>query len=96
VPLSRGGSVELDNIGFPCAKCNSRKGSMTPTEFMLLLKFLETGMPLARQDVLSRLEKANALAAGARNNAGIISELRKSGEWQKARAARNGKRKGGK
>jgi 5-methylcytosine-specific restriction endonuclease McrA len=92
-PLSRGGGAELGNLDYPCKPCNDQKGSMKPAEFLALLKFLETAIPLARQDVLSRLSKAIALAAAMRNNAGVVGELKKTGEWQKVSAARRAKKK---
>lgn len=64
-PLSRGGSAGLDNLEYPCKACNDRKGSMSPDEYLALLNFLET-VPLARIDVLKRLEQSVKLAAGAR------------------------------
>jgi len=87
VPLSRGGSIGLENLEFPCKADNNRKGSLTPTEFLALLGFLET-IPLGRQDVLKRLETSVQLAAGARGNAGIIADLRKAGVWSAAQKAR--------
>ena len=68
IPLSRGGSSDLFNLGFPCMQCNQAKGSLTPEEFMKLLDFLEREIPLGRQDVLGRLAKAVKLAASARRN----------------------------
>jgi hypothetical protein len=65
-PLSRGGSAGLDNLEYPCKACNDRKGSMTPDEFLALLEFLDTRIPLARIDVLKRLGQSVKLAAGAR------------------------------
>lgn len=67
-PLSRGGSAGLENLEYPCKSCNDRKGSMSPDEYLALLAFLET-IPLARIDVLKRLEQSVKLAAGARRNA---------------------------
>jgi hypothetical protein len=64
-PLSRGGSSNLLNLGFPCQDCNSRKGSLTPDEYLKLLAFLET-IPLGRIDVLKRLQQSVKLAASAR------------------------------
>ena len=72
VPLSRGGSSHWTNLGFPCMKCNQAKGSLTPDEFLLLLQFLETKLPLGRGDVLARLAKATKLAAGAARAALIL------------------------
>jgi hypothetical protein len=82
-PLSRGGSQGLANIDYPCAQDNNRKGSLTLLEYNALLAFLDTQHPLMRQDVLSRLEKANRLAAGARRNQALIAEFKKTGQWGK-------------
>jgi 5-methylcytosine-specific restriction endonuclease McrA len=65
-PLSRGGSAGLDNLEYPCKHCNDRKGSLSPDEYLALLAFLETKIPLGRIDVLKRLEQSIKLAAGAR------------------------------
>lgn len=94
MPLSRGGSPGLENIEYPCAPCNAIKGSMTPDEYLMLRAFLEHAIPFARVDILSRLQKAVQLAAGAASNAGVIGELKKTGHWQQARANRNAVRKG--
>lgn len=91
-PLSRGGSPGLENLDYPCRPCNNRKGEMDPVEFKKLLAFLET-IPLARIGVLKRLEQSVSLAAGARSNAGIIGDLRKSGVWGQAQKARLAKKK---
>lgn len=88
VPLSRGGSTELDNIEYPCKPCNNRKGSLTPTEYLSLLAFLEKEIPFGRQDVLNRLEISVQVAAGARANAIVINDLKKAGHWQAAQMAR--------
>lgn len=84
IPLSRGGSPELRNIGYPCQRCNNQKGSLTPAEFRSLLAFLETTIPLGRSNVLSRLEISVQLAAGQRSTAAVVNKLRKSGDWGKA------------
>jgi hypothetical protein len=91
-PLSRGGSIGLENLDYPCRPCNNRKGELTVDEFTKLLAFLET-IPLARISILKRLEQSVSLAAGARNNAGIIGDLRKSGVWGQAQAVRRAKKK---
>lgn len=88
VPLSRGGSTELDNIEYPCKPCNNRKGSLTPTEYLMLLTFLEKEIPLGRQDILKRLEMSVSLAQGARSNSVVINDLKKAGHWQAAQKAR--------
>lgn len=64
LPLSRGGGAELDNLDFPCRGCNDIKGGMTPEEYLLLLEFLNTKIPLAKNDVIHRLRIAVKLAAG--------------------------------
>lgn len=92
-PLAKGGGSGIDNIGFPCAACNARKGKMTPKEYLDLLEFLETKLPLARTDVLERLEKAVSLARGFTSNAAVINELKKSGDWQRAQKVRRDNKK---
>jgi 5-methylcytosine-specific restriction endonuclease McrA len=67
-PLSRGGSLELSNLDYPCSACNDRKGSLLLEEYKTLLRTLDNFHPSARQDVLGRLEKANKLAAGLRRS----------------------------
>lgn len=64
VPLARGGGIELDNLDFPCGPCNRRKGKLKPEEYLALLEFLDTQIPLGKTDVLERLEKAVPLARG--------------------------------
>lgn len=93
VPLNRGGSTGLDNIGYPCARDNKRKGQMTPTEFLTLLDFLERELPYARQDILDRLEKAVGFAQAASQNAAVIGDLKKSGYWQQAQKERRERKK---
>lgn len=93
VPLSRGGWIGLENIEYPCARDNSRKGSLTPDEYLDLMEFLEKRIPMGRDDVLERLEKAVQLMAGSRYNSVIIGDLRKSGHWQQAQKARTQARK---
>lgn len=88
IPLSRGGWIGLDNIEYPCARCNSRKGSLTPDEFLALMEFLEKRIPMGRADVLERLEKAVQLMAGQRYNSGVIGELKRTGQWKAAQKAR--------
>jgi hypothetical protein len=91
-PLSRGGAQGLSNLDYPCRQDNDRKGSLTVGEYDLLYRFLDSLHPLARQDILSRLEKANSLAAGMRATQGVIGELKKSGHWQRAQAERRVKK----
>ena len=88
-PLSRGGSSGLDNLEFPCKRCNQIKGSLSPSEFLSLLYFLENEIPYGRKDVLSRLQKAVTLAAGARADAAIKGDLKRSGDWKKAQDQRS-------
>ncbi len=93
VPLSRGGSVGLDNIGYPCARCNKRKGAMNPREFLTLLDFLERELPYARQDILDRLEKAVGFAQTFSQQQAVIGDLRKSGAWAQAQKERRERKK---
>ena len=93
VPLNRGGSTGLDNIGYPCLRCNRKKGQMTPTEFLTLLDFLERELPYARQDILDRLEKAVGFAQTFTQQQAVIGELRKSGAWAKAQKERRERKK---
>ena len=74
-PLSQGGSTGLDNIDYPCAQDNDRKGSLSVAQYFDLLRYLDTIHPRARQDILSRLEKANKLAASANRARGLMAEL---------------------
>jgi hypothetical protein len=66
LPLSRGGGVDLDNLEFPCKADNFRKGSLTPDEYILLLEFLDQRIPLAKTDVLNRLEISVQLVTAER------------------------------
>jgi hypothetical protein len=88
IPLSRGGGPELSNIDYPCIEDNQRKGSLTPDEYNALLELLDKMNPWARQDVLSRLQKAVQLAASVRFNSGVVTDLKKSGAWAAAQAKR--------
>jgi 5-methylcytosine-specific restriction endonuclease McrA len=71
IPLKRGGSPGLQNLGLPCEPCNQIKGGMTPDEFRFFLATLQQ-MALrfhggqAVQDITSRLQKAIKLAAAVR------------------------------
>ena len=68
IPLARGGSPCLDNIGFPCSPCNARKGDMRPEEFGALLTFLERELPLVRISILKRLQEHSKLLAVKRRS----------------------------
>jgi HNH endonuclease len=74
VPLSRGGGLGLDNIGAPCAKCNSAKGEATAQEWTLFMEFLERVIPLARPDILHRLATYGKLVSGKRK-AEILAKI---------------------
>lgn len=81
IPLKRGGSPGLSNLGLPCEACNQIKGGLTPDEFRFFLdKMAEMSMRfasgLAVQDITSRLQKAVKLAAAMRFN--IASKQRKA------------------
>jgi len=72
VPLHRGGSAGLDNLGVPCAECNNIKGRMTREEFRffngLMMTFAAKFGNTPVTDVMGRLEKCTKLAAGAWNS----------------------------
>jgi hypothetical protein len=59
-PVSRGGSLALDNLVECCADCNRLKGPLTAEEFGLLLDFLRQLPPAAQTDLRRRL-KAGAM-----------------------------------
>ena len=74
-PLSQGGSAGLDNLDYPCAADNDGKGGLTVAQYLDLLRYLDGIHPLARKDILSRLKRANALAAGARRARALAAKL---------------------
>jgi 5-methylcytosine-specific restriction endonuclease McrA len=81
IPLKRGGSPGLSNLGLPCEPCNQIKGGMTPDEFTFFLdKMAEMSVRfiggLAVADITSRLQKAIKLAAAMRYN--IASRQKKA------------------
>jgi hypothetical protein len=59
-PVSRGGSLALDNLVECCADCNRLKGPLTAEEFGLLLDFLRK-LPAAAQTDLRQRLKAGAM-----------------------------------
>lgn len=55
-PVSRGGSIDLDNLNLDyCQDCNRKKGSLTIEEFDALLAVLDGFPTEAKKDVLDRL-----------------------------------------
>ena len=93
VPLDRGGSSGLDNIGFPCQDCNQKKGTMTPEEYLKFLRLLETELPLARISILKRLQEHSKLLARMRAESGVINDLKGTGTWQEAQGRRRAAQK---
>jgi hypothetical protein len=56
VPLSRGGSVELENLALCCKPCNFQKGKLTGYEFRCLLTDYLPTLPVeAATDIKRRL-----------------------------------------
>lgn len=88
IPIDRGGFLGLGNLEYICPPDNNRKGKMLPEEYSDLLRFLEEKLPLARIDVLKRLEMSVKLAASIRSNAVVVNKLKENGQWQQAQAAR--------
>ena len=55
IPISRGGTLELENLCPSCGDCNNVKGALTPSEFRALMEGLRTFPEPARRDILGRL-----------------------------------------
>ena len=55
VPLSRGGSAGLENLGLACAVCDNAKGPLLESEYASLLALLATWDAGAAQSLLIRL-----------------------------------------
>lgn len=64
-PIERGGSLDLDNIEFPCAQCNGAKGETTSLEFERFMA-LRKEMPLGFLSLYNRLAMFSKLMAGKR------------------------------
>lgn len=58
IPLSRGGWFGVSNVEILCKLCSRRKGLLTTSEYYALLEFLETKIPLGRQDILNRIDRS--------------------------------------
>lgn len=83
IPLKRGGSPGLENLGLLCEGCNQSKGILLPEEFRFFLdKMAEMSVRFASgqavQDIMSRLRKAVKLAAAMRFN--IASKQKKAAQ----------------
>jgi len=57
-PLSRGGSLGLDNLECICELCNRIKGGLTRSEFAELSEWMMRIEPLAHADLVRRLRAA--------------------------------------
>jgi len=55
IPIARGGSLGLENIGPVCASCNGLKGGLTPIEFRSLWLWILEQHPAAGADLCQRL-----------------------------------------
>lgn len=90
IPLKRGGSPGLHNLGLPCEACNQIKGGMTPEEYIFFLRkmqemALEFHNGQAVQDITSRLQKAVKLAAAyslaiARKQKAVVAKALDKGD----------------
>lgn len=58
MPISRGGSFDLDNLAICCKDCNDLKGPLTGAEFLGLLALVSEWPDEARRNLLTRLRAA--------------------------------------
>ena len=58
-PIGRGGSFGIENLAVTTAQNNQRKGSLTQSEFLKLLAWLDLNgfEPAAKKDILTRLRR---------------------------------------
>jgi len=59
-PISREGSLGLDNLAVCCRECNSAKGSLDETEFKQLLALIGQWSEVSRKSLLGRLKYAGS------------------------------------
>jgi 5-methylcytosine-specific restriction endonuclease McrA len=57
VPISKGGTSNIDNIQLLCRTSNGMKGSLTEDNFELLLEWLKTAPKELQDDIRIRLSK---------------------------------------
>jgi hypothetical protein len=55
-PITRGGTLALDNLALACEECNRIKGELTAREYVALRQGLETFSEPARRDIYKRLK----------------------------------------
>jgi 5-methylcytosine-specific restriction endonuclease McrA len=55
-PITRGGTLDLDNLALCCDECNRIKGELTAREYVALRQGLETFSEPARKDIYKRLK----------------------------------------
>src|SRR5277367_2081911 len=58
VPVSRNGSLNLDNLELLCKPCNIRKGKLTDTEYAELCELVKGWDDTGRRDLTGRLSTA--------------------------------------
>ena len=63
-PVSLGGSLSLDNYVGCCKACNDFKSKLPANDFRALREALKQLSPYGQREVVSRLRKSVALAAG--------------------------------
>lgn len=56
MPITRGGSLGLENLTAICAMCNRLKGALTPSEFKELMQWVLRQEWAAQTDILGRLK----------------------------------------
>lgn len=60
-PLSRGGSLHLDNLAASCSLCNREKDDLTVSEYKFLMSGIRTMSESAQRSIMRRLRSNSAL-----------------------------------
>jgi 5-methylcytosine-specific restriction endonuclease McrA len=57
IPISKGGSSNIDNLQIICKTSNGIKGALSEKELLLLLQWLDTLSPEMKKDISVRLAR---------------------------------------